>query len=62
MKLHLTNLYKLCGVCDGKVVTKRGYVNAKTCSDYVDLLTTCFWILLSKDKEVSENLNPFKYC
>ena len=53
MELHLTNLYKLCRVCSGKVVTKRGYVNAKTCSDYVDLLRTCFRILPSEDKDVS---------
>ena len=36
-------------------------VNAKPCRDYVDLLRTCFGILTSEDKEVSENLNPFKY-
>ena len=46
------NLYKLCSVCGGRVVTKLGYVNAKTCSDYIDLLRTCFGILTSEDKEV----------
>ena len=46
------NLYKLCSVCGGWVVTKLGYVNAKTCSDYIDLLRTCFGILTSEDKEV----------
>ena len=61
MELHLTNLCKFCRVCGGKVVTKRGYVNAKSCRDYVDLLRTCFGILSSEDKEVSENLNPFQY-
>ena len=50
MELHLTNLHKLCQVCGGKVVTKRVYVNAKTCSDYVDLLRTCFGTLSSEDK------------
>ena len=49
--LHLTNLYKLCRVCDGKVITKCGYINVKTCSDYVDLLRTCFGILPSEDKK-----------
>ena len=39
------NLYKLCSVCGGRVVTK-------TCSDYIDLLRTCFGILTSEDKEV----------
>ena len=53
MELHLANLYKLCRVCGGKVVTKRGNVNAKTCSDYVDLLRTCFGILPSEDKDIS---------
>ena len=52
---------KLCRVCGGKVITKLDCVNTKTCSDYVDLLRTCFALLLSEDKEVSENLNPFKY-
>ena len=61
MELHLVNLYKLCRICGGKVVAKRCYVNAKTCSDYVDLLRTCFDILPSEDKEVSGNLNPFKH-
>ena len=61
MELHLLNLYKLCRICGGIVVTKRGYVNAKTCSDCVDLLITCFGILPSEDKEVRKNLNPFKY-
>ena len=46
------NLYKLCSVCGGWVVTKLGYVNAKTCSDYIDLLRTCFGILTSENKEV----------
>lgn len=59
MELYLTNLYKLCHVCSGK---KRGYVNRKTCSNYVDLIETCFEILVPEDEEVSENLNPFKYC
>ena len=59
MELHLANPYKLCCICGGKVVTKRVYVNAKPCSDYVDLLRTCFGILPSKYKEVSENLNLF---
>ena len=62
MELHFPNLYKLCCVCGGKVVTKRGYGNAKACSDYIDLSRTCFGIWSSEDKEVSENLNPFKYC
>ena len=53
MELHLTNLHKLCCVCGGQIVTKQGYVNAKTCSDYVDLLRTCFGILPSEDKDVS---------
>ena len=62
MELHLLNLYKLCRICGGIVVTKRGYVNAKTCSDCVDLLRTCFGISWpSEDKKVSENLNPFKH-
>ena len=42
MELHLLNLYKLCRICGGNVVTKCGYVNEKTCSDCVDLLRTCF--------------------
>ena len=61
MELHLINLFNLFRVCGGKVITKRGYVNAKTCSNYVDLLRTCFGILSSEDREVSKNLNPFKY-
>ena len=61
MELHVTNLCKFCCVCGVKVITKHGYVNAKTCSDYVDLLKTCFGTLPSEDKEVSENLNLFKY-
>ena len=61
MELYLTNLYKLCRVCGGNAITKCGYVNAKTCSDHVDLLRSYFWILPSEDKELSENLNSFKY-
>ena len=61
MELHLINLFNLFRVCCGKVITKRGYVNAKTYSNYVDLLRTCFGILPSEDREVSKNLNPFKY-
>lgn len=60
MESHITNLYKLCRVCGGKVITKYGYVNVKTCNDYADLLTV--GILPLRDKEVSENLYPFKYC
>ena len=29
MELRLINLYKLCRVCGGKVVSKCGYVNEK---------------------------------
>ena len=39
MESHVTNLYKLCRVCGGKVITKYGFINAKTCNDYADLLT-----------------------
>ena len=62
MELHLANLYRLCRICGAKVVTKHIYVNSKSSIDYVGLLRTCFGILQSDNKEVSENLNPFKYC
>ena len=52
MKFPPRNLYELCSVCGGRIVPKLGYVNAKTCSDYIDLLRTCFGILTSEDKEV----------
>ena len=61
MDLHLPNLYKLCPISGGKVVTKRCYLNAKTCSDCFDLLRKSFGILPSEDKEVSQNVNPIEY-
>ena len=53
MQFHLKCLGKLCRLCGIKVVTGRGYVNAKTVEDYKDLLMGKFRIKTDENKEVN---------
>ena len=53
MDYHLKCLGKLCRLCGNKIVTGRGYVNAKTVENYKDLLTEKFWIKKDENKKVS---------
>ena len=38
MEKHIILLEKLCRICGGKIILNRGYVNAKSCSEYSDIL------------------------
>ena len=53
MVYHLKCLGKLCRLCGNKIVTGRGYVNAKTVENYKDLLTEKFRIEKDENKKVS---------
>ena len=53
LERHQANLYLLCRVFKSKVVTKRGYVNAKLCSDYEETLLEFYGILPNEDEKVS---------
>ena len=53
MDYHLKCLGKLCRLCGNKIVTGRGYVNAKTVENYKDLLTEKFRIKKDENKKVS---------
>lgn len=56
MENHAALLENLCRMCGNKVLLKKGYVNAKTCYDYVDILQTFYGILESEDREVLKNI------
>ena len=53
LERHQANLYLLCRVCKDKIVTKRGYANAKLCSDYEETLQEFYGILPNEDEKVS---------
>ena len=53
MDYHLKCLGKLCRLCGNKIVTGRGYVNAKTVENYKDLLTEKIRIKKDENKKVS---------
>ena len=54
MEQHLKLLEKTCRKCKGIIVLKRGYVTAKHCHEYADLLKDGYGILPNEDKEVSQ--------
>ena len=51
MENHLNYLKNLCRLCAGKIVLKRGYINAKKCADYVNTLKD-LGVLPDEDAEV----------
>ena len=53
MEYHLKCLWKLCRLCEKKIVTGRGYVNVKTVEDYKDLLIEKFKIKTDENNEVN---------
>ena len=53
MECHLKCLGKLCRLCGNKIVTGRGYINAKTVEDYKDLMMEKFRIKTDENKKVN---------
>ena len=53
MDYHLKCLGKLCRLCGNKIVTGRGYVNAKTMENYKNLLMGKLRIKTDENKEVN---------
>ena len=53
MEAHVERLKRLCRVCGQKIVVNRGYVNPKSCEEYVVVLRHYYGILYeNENKEV----------
>ena len=53
MECHLKCLGKLSRLCGNKIVTGRGYINAKTVENYKDLMMEKFRIKTDENEKVN---------